>query len=93
MQLTIELPFPAKELFPNFKRANHWGKYRQHEKSAKKTAWGLTLEQLNGQTKIEGWERVKAEVIITPPDNRRRDADNMIGSCKHFQDGIALEKI
>ena len=89
MQLTIELPFPAKELFPNFKRSNQWYKYSRHIKTAKLTAWGLTLEQMNGKPKVEGWQSVKAEVIITPPDNRRRDADNLIGACKAFQDGIA----
>lgn len=42
-----------------------------------------------GVKRIEA-ERVNVKVTFFPPDNRRRDLDNAISSCKGQIDGLSL---
>lgn len=77
----VSLPWPPKELTPNFKRKHHWSKYRPFERSYRHTCWALTLE-----AKAHG--RLLS-VTFNPPDRRKRDDDGMIGSFKNGRDGIA----
>lgn len=76
----ISLPWPAKELSPNYRSRTHHGKARA-TKTARTLAWGMTLE-----AKAQG---TLLTVTFNPPDRQRRDRDNMIASTKAFQDGIA----
>lgn len=79
----ITLPWPAPILFPNAKAkgGNHWSKISKAAKQARQYAWAVALE-----AKAKG--RI-LEIKFCPPDRRNRDDDGMIGSVKHYRDGIA----
>lgn len=76
----ISLPWPAKELSPNFRSRSHWPRTREVGR-ARKVAWGLTL--------AAGASGKLLTVTFNPPDRRARDKDNLIASVKAYQDGIA----
>jgi crossover junction endodeoxyribonuclease RusA len=77
---SITLPWPAKELSPNHRSRSHWPRTRAI-KTARHTAWALTLEARAAGRLIS--------FTFYPPDNRQRDRDNLIASMKAYQDGIA----
>lgn len=79
----ISLPWPAKELSPNYRSRSHWPRTRAIAK-ARREAWLLTLEALGcvAPGKL-------LTITFNPPDRRRRDDDNMIASTKALRDGIA----
>ena len=89
MKISVTLPFPCRELNPNFKRSHGWWTYQRKSKLAFQE--GFTEARLQGVKKITGSKPKMIDAIlhITPPDNRRRDDDNMEGACKHHRDGIA----
>jgi Holliday junction resolvase RusA-like endonuclease len=75
----IELPFPPSILNPN--RKAHWAvKSKAFKKYKNECAW--IAKQMQPCTEFY--------LIIHPPDNRRRDRDNIIGALKAAQDGLAL---
>ena len=81
--MRVVLPWPCRELSPNARV--HWAKKARVAKNyravahtmARKVLWPVNLEI--------------ARVVIEfyPPDNRRRDLDNMLASMKPAIDGIA----
>jgi len=88
----IVLPWPDPRLFPNYKRSNHWRKYRQQERDARALGWGLACEALNASQRAavaSGDGKIAIAVTFYPPDLRKRDDDGMIGAIKNFRDGIA----
>jgi crossover junction endodeoxyribonuclease RusA len=88
----IVLPWPDKRLFPNFKRANHWRKYRDAERDARALGWGLTNEALSWEDRAriaQGDDKIAFQVRFYPPDRRYRDDDGMIGALKNYRDGVA----
>jgi crossover junction endodeoxyribonuclease RusA len=79
--LTIELPWPPKQLMPNFKRRKHWSVYRPFiAKYREDCAWLVKLSRVRGTL---------LTVTFCPPDRRRRDDDGMIGAFKAGRDGVA----
>ena len=77
------MPWPCSELSPNARV--HWSKKATAAKHYRVLAHLLTRKAL-------GLVRLKsARVVIEfyPPDNRRRDLDNMLASMKPAIDGIA----
>jgi crossover junction endodeoxyribonuclease RusA len=87
---SIKLPWPSPKLFPNFKRANHWRKYRTAEKSAREDGCiiGCTIPHAK-RTQIVSGGQIRLRITFTPPDRRKRDDDGMIGAFKNWRDGIA----
>lgn len=85
MSLAFFIPYPSKDLSPNSR--GHWSKLARARKKAKQEAYYLALEA--GVKRIEA-DRVNVKVTFFPPDNRRRDIDNAISSCKAILDGISL---
>ena len=79
------LPWPDKRLSPNARI--HWATLARAKKVAKKAAYYAVLEA--GIVKIDA-DRISVRYVFYPPDNRARDTDNMLASCKAFGDGIAL---
>lgn len=92
----IELPFPAKILWPNG-RGNHFAKHREFKKH-RQWAHDATLAALT-------WRHLPNSINRPPPNRERRvawsvtfypktrhaiDDDNARGSLKAYQDGIAL---
>ena len=80
--ITILLPWPPKELSPNGRK--HWAEVAKI-KGKYKISCGLCL--LPYRHMIKG--KLPVSITFCPPDNRRRDLDNMIASFKAGQDEIA----
>lgn len=80
------LPWPPKELTPNFKRRSHWTQYSKQTSLYRMACRALTLAE-----KIPSPPEGPIPITITfhPPDRRRRDDDGMIGAFKAGRDGIA----
>lgn len=90
--MIITLPWPDKRLFPNYKRANHWRKYRNAERDARALGWGLACEALPPHVRqqiAEGDAPIRMTVTFYPPDRRNRDDDGCIGALKNYRDGLA----
>lgn len=82
----IELPWPPKELTPNFKRRHHWRTYQRPTKLYREACYVLT--KAAGLRAPKGG-RVNLTIAFYPPDRRRRDDDGMIGAFKAGRDGMA----
>lgn len=81
----IEFPWPPPQVFPNFKRAHHWTKYRPHEASYRLACKGLTkAARIRPEPGL-----IPMTVTFFPPDRRKRDDDGMIGAFKNGRDGMA----
>lgn len=80
----ITLPWPDKSLSQNARV--HWSKRAKATKAAREYAgWATKAAKI----KIEGDGAIYLHVYFYPPDNRRRDGTNMLGSSKAIFDGIA----
>jgi crossover junction endodeoxyribonuclease RusA len=84
---TVTLPFPNKKLNPNASRMRgHWAK-RQGEANAYKRVCGwAAVEQ---KIKRMDCAAIKATLTFCPPDNRRRDLDNMLAASKTGLDAVS----
>ncbi len=85
--MIIELPWPLKELTPNFKRRSHWSAYRDQTKQYRADCFWLTEKVADRAFAPEG--KIPATIDFYPPDKRHRDDDNMIASFKAGRDGLA----
>lgn len=83
---TIELPWPPKELTPNFKRRKHWRSYAKPTKDYRTLCAWLTRAKMIDAT---GVSRIQLYITFCPPDRRKRDDDGMIGAFKAGRDGVA----
>jgi len=84
---SVDLPWPPKELSPNFKRRKHWSAYREPTKRYRHDCWALAKESRLGVA--AGDVPVLLAITFYPPDRRRRDDDGMIGAFKAGRDGLA----
>lgn len=83
----IILPWPPKELTPNFKRRKHWSAYREPTRKYREACFWLTKE---AKVSIAAGDvPVLMTVAFSPPDRRKRDDDGMIGAFKAGRDGVA----
>lgn len=89
--LTVELPFPAPELFPNRKNGKHWSAASASKSKAWSDAYTLTHQAVNKHA--GAWYPLTGDVPLTltfcQPDKRHRDADNMLAAMKPQIDGMA----
>jgi crossover junction endodeoxyribonuclease RusA len=82
--VTVLLPWPPSELNPNSRA--HWAvKARAVKKYRAECGWALKAIALR---KVAA-ARLTLDIVFNPPDNRRRDRDNMIAAFKAAQDSIA----
>ena len=81
----IELPWPPAELSPNARL--HWRALDR----AKKAYKDLCAWQLLGQPRpnVDHNDRIPITITLNPPDNRRRDRDNMQAALKYGLDCVA----
>lgn len=89
--LTIELPFPPKELMPNKAAGKHWSSTRALRDKYYADAYTLTFQAVNAY-KGPWWPldgAVPVTITFNEPDKRCRDMDNMHSSLKNGLDGIA----
>ena len=89
--MKITLPWPDRRLSPNSRA--HWAVTSKVKAKARKDATHLTYDamqkHLATQAHFAGEHRLPVKVTFYPPDNRRRDDDNMVASFKAWRDGIA----
>ena len=90
--MIITLPWPHKDLSPNARK--HWAALAVAKKKARETAHYATLEALGSRASdvrasLGGDGPLPVTVRFFPPDNRRRDDDNMVAAFKASRDGIA----
>ncbi len=79
----IELPFPAKILWPNGR--GHWAAKARAFKQHKMWAYIVT----SASTARVGTGRIKWSVVMFPKTAHAIDDDNARASLKAYQDGIA----
>lgn len=80
----IELPWPPKELGPN-------ARVHYHAKASAAKHYRESAHWLTVASRVERPDACEATLRIDfhPPDNRRRDLDNMLASIKSGLDGEA----
>ena len=84
---SVTLPWPASELGGNA----GWGRsYMRAKAAARETAWGYALEQ---PTPNRPYDCVRVDVVFHPPDQRRRDLDNMLRASKAYIDGLVIANV
>ena len=79
----IELPFPAKALWPNGRA--HWAVKARETKKHRAWAYGATLQKRLPPPP----GRVNVRLTMHPKTAHAIDADNAVASCKAYLDGIA----
>ena len=85
--ISVTLPWPDKVLSPNARV--HWSRKAKAVKTARQSAAWLVMERTNAWRSLIGWGGASVSMTFGPPDNRRRDRDNLIASMKAATDGIA----
>jgi crossover junction endodeoxyribonuclease RusA len=90
----IELPWPPKQLFPNFRNSHHWSASHKKVKAARMLAWGTTAQLLGAGIRsfpIPEAGRLPIRIQAEPPKRAGRppDEDGFIGACKAYLDGLA----
>jgi crossover junction endodeoxyribonuclease RusA len=81
----IELPWPSALLSPNARV--HWGAKSRATKAARADGYCATRAAKIGIP--AGDVPIMVQLTFNPPDQRRRDQDGMLSSCKAYLDGIA----
>lgn len=84
MKHDIRLLWPPWQASPNARlhparRAGPLRKYRE-------ACWAATLEAALRAPTVG---RIPLQIMLYPPDRRRRDVDNMLAALKHGLDGVA----
>ena len=87
--IEVSLPWPVKEVWPNFRYGNHWRKSWKQVKAQKDLAFWLASEQIGRQPVPDIKAKWPTHIDIYPPNLRRFDEDGAIGACKAALDGIA----
>ena len=85
MSNSVRLPWPPKELSPNYS-GSFRGKLRA-KKSYRQACWAAALE---AKLTAPSSSMIAFKVEFFPPDRRSRDDDNLIARMKHGRDGVAL---
>lgn len=84
-EFSIELPFPARVLFPNA-RPNWHVKAREVKLHR---YWSYVATRAANVGEVAPKDVIEYRITYTPKTNRRRDEDGIISSCKSYLDGVA----
>lgn len=82
-RISLILPWPDPKLSPNARI--HYREKAAHVKSARRIGFFLAKEQPQIDLSVGP---LLLRLIFRPPSGRRRDADNLLASCKAYLDGI-----
>ena len=90
--ITIILPWPAPQVWPNYRNSHHWRSYEGIVKAQR--VLGRDLAERCSPTQADfailaGLDKIPFDVEFYPPDRRHRDDDGMVGAIKSARDGIA----
>lgn len=80
----ISYPWPARQLFPNWRSRSHWPKTNAVKKARSAAGWLTKAARVRVDPGL-----VPMTFTFYPPDARKRDRDGMIAATKSMQDGIA----
>jgi Holliday junction resolvase RusA-like endonuclease len=84
--ITIELPhLPPSELNPNNLRSSHWSVRHKETQIAKEEIGWLAKAQWNTDKPMM---KARISYQFNLKDHRKRDLDNLLSSCKAYQDGL-----
>lgn len=81
--MIVNLPWPARTLSPNARA--HWSVIARAKRAARIAAYYIAREARPSLTMTAPLVSLE----FRPPDNRRRDLDNLIASMKAALDGLA----
>ena len=85
--ITITLDWPDKDLSPNTRQ--HWTKLAQAKADYRGQCWLMTrAKRADWEGKIPDGD-LMLRMTFVPPDNRKRDRDNLIARMKAGIDGLA----
>lgn len=84
--VVLQLPYPDPVLSPNSPR-RHWRQKQPAKQAAKAEAFFLAKPHQGKFTKSDS---LQITLTFYPPDNRRRDLDNLTASMKAAVDGVFL---
>ena len=96
--LRIRLPYPDRALNPNVRRV--WQASLKPKKEAREVGYWAAVEssnygavrkwsnQYDSKTDFDWSKPLRLRIAIHPPDNRRRDLDNIVAALKPYQDGV-----
>jgi crossover junction endodeoxyribonuclease RusA len=89
-RVEVAFPWPLKELNPNKKlhRMIKAKAFKKYKADCINTALEAKLH-LKKHTLVSNGLALRVKYTFNPPDKRRRDKDNCIGSIKALQDAIA----
>ena len=79
----LTLPFPDPILNPN--AHVHWSRKNKPRKVAQKAGYYIALEK---GVKLNPLKRYDVSMVFCPPDERKRDLDNLSASMKAALDGM-----
>lgn len=85
----IQLPFPAKVLWPNGRTRSFMARHRELKKH-KEWAWGAVKAALPPCFRPKPDARVQWSATFYPKTRNKIDDDNARASLKAYQDGMAL---
>jgi len=85
--ITIEYPFPPKELNPN--RQIHWAAKAKVKKAYREECRLLTVKADTYDLSKVKDRIINLYITFFPPDRRHRDDDNLVAAFKSGRDGIA----
>ena len=77
--MAVDLPWPSADLSPN--AMLHWAAKAKAVKDARRDA---VIAARAAGIKRACARRASVTLTFSPPDNRRRDTDNMLSSCKGY---------
>jgi crossover junction endodeoxyribonuclease RusA len=80
--MTVDLPWIPSHLSPNAR--NHWAKRQRFFRAYKKAAYWLIYRERNHLRQFR-----RFRITFLPPDNHKRDLDNMIASFKAGIDALS----
>lgn len=84
--IEIELPWPDRKLSPNSRA--HWRAKSAYQQAAHRNGYALARNAISG-LRLRFDPTFPVVLVFCPPNNRRRDLDNLLASMKHYLDGIA----
>ena len=87
--MIFEFPFPPKELNPNVRNKMHWARIHKTTKSYREECYWIVIKSKKVPNYQPSEKKLKLKITFFPPDRRRRDDDNIIGSFKAGRDGVA----
>lgn len=83
--LMLALPFPDPVLNPN--RREHWAVKRRAAAPLREACFYLAKQR---GVELDPGRQYTVKLLFCPPNNRRRDRDNLLASYKAGLDGLCL---